>query len=268
MRTSWLWLLAATVAVGCAKSNPESSTDKGNEPVVQPEPQPEPKPPKKEPSADEIQQRIKNESIVVFLVLPNKPEFAVSNIVDKVASGIKRELDELPPLKLETTGGGWFLQVTTSPVKDVEAFGRKQTLGRILALDPEKRRVLIEYGAPPSPRESWQDATFLDKQVMVRSARWGTLPPPSFPAEQVVYVRFRGDWSSDAFVVQGKLKALLDGPVEKRHVWALDRDLSSGTWGTAIAPVTDLAALAKKVDFAEVLHFDTEHNALILGHKK
>ena len=268
MRT-WLWLLlAAALAGGCRQEQPGNS-GKGSEPVVQPEPPPQPSPPKKpEPSADDIKKRIQSESVDVFLILPHKNEFAAIKVTDDVLAEVKHGLDELPPLKLETTGGGWFLQVTAAPVKDAEAFGGRQALGRVLAYDPEKRRLLIEYKAPPAPRESWKDAAFLDRQVMARSARWGALPPPGYPPEQVVYVRFRGDWSKDALSVAGKLKSLLEGPEEKRGVWGLDRDISTGAWIAVIAPVTDLKALTKKIDFAEVIYYDTEHNALILGHRK
>ena len=64
------------------------------------------------------------------------------------------------------------------------------------------------------------------------------------------------------------MKSLLEGPEEKRGVWGLDRDISTGAWIAVIAPVTDLKALTKKIDFAEVIYYDTEHNALILGHRK
>ena len=95
-----------------------------------------------------------------------------------------------------------------------------------------------------------------------RSAYWGLVAPPGYPAEEVVYVRFRGDWwknisATDLSAVQAKLRAILDGPADKRRATLFAGDPSYGDRSAAIAPVKDLAAMVKKIDFAEVIFYDT-----------
>jgi hypothetical protein len=203
------------------------------------------------------------EFAVVYVISPQK-EFMTQDSRDILGAEFKPFLDEQKNSKINTSGGHGFLRLQVALVKDVEGFGTRQKLGRILAFDAPKRTLLLEYGAPPSPREEWKGAAFLDRQVTARSVRWGLFPPPGFPPEQVVYVRLRGGWSDEnANATRAKLEALLDGPAEKRHIVAMQRE--QGDWATAMAPVNDLAKLVTRIDFAEVLLFDAENRALVLG---
>ncbi len=58
--------------------------------------------------------------------------------------------------------------------------------------------------------------------------------------------------------------ALLDGPVDNRVGYGM-QVTAKDEMATVIAPVKDLEALAKKIDFAEVVFYDTENKVLILG---
>lgn len=262
---AWLLLLFAVLASGCRQEQPANpgTGDDAVKPIIAPQPVVPPT-----PTPEEVRKRLEAESADIYVILPQKKEFIANEFGETLQAELKPFLDEQNPSRIANTGTHWFVKVTTAPVKDVEAFGGKQTVGKVVAFDPAKRALLLEYGATKSPRGDWKGATELDRQVMARSACWGTPPPPRYPPEQVVYVRFRGDWSKQEFAAQVKLKDLLDGPAEKRHAWTVDRSSYFGDWATAVAPVADLGALVKRIDFAEVVFFDAEHRALILGPRK
>jgi len=222
------------------------------------------------PTAEEVKERLAKEFAVVYLILPKTDAPKSDNLLDE----LKPLLDEQANTRMETTGSGYLRQVNLAPVKDVEALGMKQKLGRVLAYDPAKRALLIEQGVAPGTRETWKDAAYLDRQVTARKARWGLegkvrTVSKEHPGDQVVCVRIRGDFLKDdkhfllgVADLRPKLAALLYGPADKRSVYGME--IRDGEMATVIAPVKDLEALTKKIDFADVLFYDTEHNVVIL----
>lgn len=270
MKSRSLIFVVSLFAFGCGENNTEKidqprrsmattprAPDKGVRPT----------PPIRLPPED-VARQTAAESLDMFLMLPQKEEFAALRITNAVLEATSQALDKRPPLKLETTGGDWFLQVTAAPVEDVEEFAQRQKLGRVLAIDPDKRRLLIEYAASAAPRDTWKDAAYLERQVTALSARWGQSPFKEHPEQQTVYVRLRGDWSQEAAVAQANLRAILEGPEEKRRVRALSANPLSGDWSTTMAPVSDLEALVKKIDFADVVFYDTQNRALVLERRE
>ncbi len=176
-----LLIVAAAVASGCLQpqSAPPSSSRK--------------------PTAAEVEERWAKEFAIVYLILPRTDAPKTDNLLDE----LKLLLDEQTNTRLEKTGSGYLRQVTVAPVKDVEALGVKQTLGRVLAYDPAKRARLIERGKTAAARDTWKDAAYLDRQVTAGKVRWGlelaaSAVSKDHPADEVVCVRIRGDFSKDA----------------------------------------------------------------------
>lgn len=213
--------------------------------------------------------RFKEDYAIVYVILPRTKESEKSEFTDDLWEEFKPFLDAQENTRLDRTGTRRFLRMRVAPVKDVVNFATRQTLGTVLAYDPDKRTLLLEYGAPASARDSWKDATYLDRQVMARSAHWNNLAPIGYKEEEIVYVRLHGDWAGKSGMAQEKLEALLDGPPEQRVVMSLSGSPSDGgNYSTTMAPVKDLDALAKKIDFAEVILHDSQNHALILGPPK
>ena len=129
---------------------------------------------------------------------------SAATLGDKVEDELRTLLDEPKNTRLTLGGGGYLRRLVLAPVKDVEALGKKQKLGRVLAYDPEKRTLLIEKGSAPAPRAEWKDAAFLERQVTARKVRWGMEGiaqqlSKEYPPEQVVFVHvLRGDHANIA----------------------------------------------------------------------
>lgn len=225
----------------------------------------------------------------IYLILPSTgTDNSASVAMLKLHPALTALLDESEQRNnvVVVDGSGYFRHVLLAPVKDVETLGMKQTLGRVLAYDPMQRTLLIEIGAAPMARETWRDAAYLLRQARPREAKWGLdkdiqKASQEHPAKQVVCVRIRGA-VKDTEDLRAKFLSLLDGPAEKRlisemKVRAQDEKMTaiapSGLpvvgerakeLAMVIAPVENLEALAKKIDFAQVRFLDTEHNVIIL----
>jgi hypothetical protein len=206
--------------------------------------------------------RLDSEFAVVYLVLPN----AGRESFDKALAALLPLVDDQKNNRVDYRGGR-FRRLKLAPVKDVEAFGARQEVGRVLAYDPAKRALLIEVGAARGERSAWKGADYLARQVTAREARWdmetdAAAVSQEHPVDQVVCVRVRGgaDGPGD---VRRMLCALLDGEAEARTVRGVGLP-DSRQRGLVIAPVKDLEALAKKIDFARVVFVDAEHRVLIL----
>jgi len=138
--------------------------------------------------------------------------------------------------------------LTLGLVKDVEAFGLKQKFGRVRAYDPEKRALIIEVGLPPTPRGEWKDAADFDRLLTAYTQRRFVSQVAEkigkdHPAEQLAGLQFRGQLAKDLFrdfkqiaATNERLKALLDGPVEKRAVSNQIGDLGTPDVSVVVAP--------------------------------
>ena len=266
-RLSLLLTLTGALAGGCSQ--------KPSPPAAQPDTKPKPD--------------LTKEFARVYLILPRTvTDESASVAMLKLHPALEALLDEPEQRNkaIVVDGSGHFRHVQLAPVKDVEALGMKQTLGRVLAYDSVQRTLLIEIGAAPTARETWQDAAYLQRQARPREAKWGLdkaiqKASQEHPIKQVVCVRIRGA-VTDTEGFRAKFLSLLDGPAEKRlvsemKVRAQDEKMTaiapSGLpvvgerakeLTMVIAPVENLEALAKKTDFAQVRFLDTEHNVLIL----
>lgn len=248
----WLLFLPLALLGGCGPTQPATTSGDST--------------PASHLTMEQFEERCEKEYAVVYLVLPQTDKVKAADYPDKLGDEFTPFLDDAKNSRIHRTGTRQFMRIRAALVKDVGGFAARQTLGRVLAFDPSKRTVLVEYGAPPSARETWEDAAYLDRQVAARTARWDNPPPQGFPEGEVVYVQLRGDWSEKTVEVQNRLKALLDGPADKRVVWTLSGGPNDGGhYHTAMAPAKDLDALAKKIDFAQVILADPDQRALILG---
>lgn len=267
---SLLLFLTASLANGCRQEPPRSA-------------------PSGSTAAEQIMKRVDMEFAAVYVILPKSGPRIVEFGYDKLQAALTPLLDD-PRIQQVVTGrsdisDGYLGLLTIGPVKDVETLGNKQTLGSVVAYDPAKRALLIEYGAARAARNAWKDAAYLDRQVTALKARsklelqtsfWSKGIPlwsKEHPAQQVVCVLWPEN-QPPPWGVTNKLFALLDGPPEKRTGpnWWQPPVVRAGIttwpdkeWMTWIAPVMDLEALTKKIDFAQVIFCDTQHNVLILG---
>jgi len=239
----------------------------------------------KKPSVnqEEYDERIKTEFAVVYLIFrgeasrPDQLERAED--VSKVMKAVPLCLDiQTPDGRLEMNGDGpfrvfWKLGL----VKDVEAFGMKQSFGRVRAYDPKNRALVIEVGLPPVPRSEWKDAAELDRLVAAYTVRRSLSRVVEGMAkeqsdEQLAFLMFRREIAKDLFggfdkipATKERLKALLDGPNEMRAVSQHALDFASEDIGIVVYPIKEFGAFVRKIDFAEVLFSDAETRVIILG---
>jgi hypothetical protein len=232
-------------------------------------------------SQEEYDERIKKEFVVLYLILRGeKPDQGVqSKVVSKLFEDIRAALDVEPPGgRLEMRGDGPFRFIQPlGLVNDVEAFGTKQKFGRVLAYDPDKRALVIDVGTLPGTRAEWKDAADLNRLVTAHTVRMGLSRSveelgKEHPADQLVYLQFRGELAKELFTgfdkigrTRERVKALLDGVEESRSVSRPSVDLYTEDVGLVVSPVKDFGALVRKIDFAEVLFSDAETRVLILG---
>ncbi len=278
-------LLAASLLVGCRKAvdgGAEGVREKtrddgagGARKKAPAPPQPDPLKERQRQAAaaaekqlKEIHRRHKEEYAIIHVAFPPGQEKKYND--PKLHEIFKPLLDDQHNSEI-TSFGGPVLKVRISPVKDVEPMLKKMRFGKVLAFDPAKRTVLVEYGAPTPPEHRWADGVFLQRYLDTRDllafARVSNARlAKHFGPDQVVTIRVTGLANgAEMSTVLKRLKKLLDEPVKPDvRFWTVD---VRGGYQTSLAPVKDVAAFVKRIDFGRVLHADPKLRVVFLDAK-
>jgi hypothetical protein len=96
------------------------------------------------------------------------------------------------------SGAGYYQKdnyFRISPISDIEAAAAKIDFGRVLALDPANRIILLDASAEPAPRpaQGWPGAKTLDEYVIRKTMSWAAMQAEAglikkFGREKVIVV--------------------------------------------------------------------------------
>jgi hypothetical protein len=176
-------------------------------------------------------------------------------------------------------GTHYMYDFTAAPVDDVKGFARNLTFGAILAIDPEKRELLVDFGKDPSSETAWGDgeamSELLDareiegRMAAIESQHKGSIDQlaKSCPRENIATLVIDG--SRDA------APADLFEPAIKRAFGPSPSAMppnAGWSWTNDRAEIIlevgpDLETAAKKIDFARVRHIDRARRIILVTYE-
>jgi hypothetical protein len=158
-----------------------------------------------------------------------------------------------------------------SPVSDLEAAAAKVDFGRVLAVDPATRVLLIDAAAKPTPRpaEGWPGSEALDAYAVRKSAVFAAKQAyeervKKFGREKVVVVCMpEQPGPADAHPIVVKLRGLAPettatpfpgfGPQQKNFTYA------------TVAPIENMEDVVKVLAGEPILAVDKERRIVLVG---
>ena len=193
----------------------------------------------------------------------------VVDVPESKKNDVMNALTALLPKQNHSTGFGSgaepYASITdfhAAPVSDLPTFAKSITFGRVLAVDSEKKAILVQYMQPPSSPADWAAGKSLSEQIedLKRRDRINAAVreqskitedlAEEYGAKNIVLVDVRGETDSTYLETFHKLVKLRDREGKKALNWHYTP--SYQLLRVSIAPVSDLDAFVKKIDWAKV----------------
>jgi hypothetical protein len=177
---------------------------------------------------------------------------------------------------LEGVDDQYVYEFTAAPVDDIPAFAARITFGAVLAVDPEKRAILLDYGKDPTSQSTWRDGAFLadkleqtaiDSRLDVLAREFANsldYLAKNHPLEEIaaIVIDAGAQDPETEFGPHLRKAANPDAPDSVAYTgwhWSTERAT------TVMWVGKDLEAFAGRLDFARVKCIDAKRRLLILG---
>jgi hypothetical protein len=199
---------------------------------------------------------------------------------------LRAQASELKDAKPENTislGGGYYNThdswIRLSPVSDVQAAAAKIDFGKVLAVDPAARVILIDPAAEPepAPADGWPGSDVIDKYILAAVARKFEHVDAQPFAEKVgrdklVVVLVPGPVEEDSDPLVQKLRKVATTSTEKVYPGFYGaRSILGGNPGQAffslcvVGPIENVSDVAQALDGVPDVVVDEERRLIVVG---